>query len=73
MATDWTLSSRARGTQESSRSWPPQPRLLANACRATLDDWTNLVSVWSSCFALQQCAKLIAKRLQVANLVVDFS
>ena len=46
---------------------------LINVLHATLDNWTDLVFVRPSCFTSQQCAKLIAKRLQLTNLVVDFT
>ena len=47
-------------------------QFLASARPAAFDYWTNLVTMRSACFTSQQSAKLIAKRLQRAYLLIDF-
>jgi hypothetical protein len=47
-------------------------QLLAIACCAAFDYWTNLVTMRSACFTSQYSAKLIAKLLQRADLLIDF-
>ena len=36
------------------------------------DNGADFMFVWSADFTLQQCAKLIAKRLQFTDFVIDF-
>jgi hypothetical protein len=40
---------------------------------AAFDHWTNLIIMRPTCFTPQQCAKLLTKRLQLTDLVFDFS
>ena len=46
--------------------------LLAKVRHTALDNWANLVFVRWSCFTSQQRAKLLAKRLQLVDFLIDF-
>jgi hypothetical protein len=73
---------RAQIEKTFSKYGPPTPTgpspskrksLTLGTSRPALDNRTNFVCVRPSDFTSQHCAKLLAKRLQLTDLVFDFS